>query len=154
MHNYSSNFSTVYINKKINHEYAVERKIEAGVILFGSEVKALRARTVSAAGAFVTNINNELWLVNMNIAIYKPANKLNHNPTRNRKLLLSRKEINTIIGYMNKGGFTVIPVQIYFNKYSFAKIEIGICRGLKQYDKRERQKTKDWQRQKARREYD
>ena len=122
---------------------------EAGIVLSGSEVKSLRAGKVSIAESYAFDNNGEIFLINSNIPSYKESSYNDHIPTRNRKLLLNKKEINKLIGRINREGFTLIPTKIYFKKGK-AKIEIGVAKGKKQYDKRQTKKNRDWNRDKAR----
>ncbi len=137
-------------NRRARYEYAVEDNIEAGIQLLGTEVKALREGRANIAEAYVSVEGNEAWLINANIPIYAPASQFNHSPTRHRKLLLKRKEINVLLGETQRKGRTIVPLKLYFNKTGTAKLLIGIATGKQTHDKRETQKKRDWQRQKAR----
>ena len=137
-------------NRRARFDYSVEDTMEAGIQLVGTEVKALRLGKANIAESYVSTEGNEAWLINANIPIYAPAAQFNHQPTRNRKLLLKRREINRLIGETQRKGRTVVPLKLYFDKNGKAKILIGIAAGKKSHDKRETQKTRDWQRDKAR----
>ena len=137
-------------NRRARFDYSVEDTMEAGIQLVGTEVKALRLGKANIAESYVSTENNEAWLINANIPIYAPAAQFNHAPTRNRKLLLKRREINCLIGETQRKGRTVVPLKLYFDKNGKAKLLIGIAAGKKSHDKRETQKTRDWQRDKAR----
>lgn len=137
-------------NRRARYEYAVEDNMEAGIQLLGTEVKALREGRANIAEAYVSVEGNEAWLINANIPIYAPASQFNHAPTRHRKLLLKRKEINVLLGETQRKGRTIVPLKLYFNKAGTAKLLIGIATGKQTHDKRETQKKRDWQRQKAR----
>ena len=137
-------------NRRARFDYSVEDTMEAGIQLVGTEVKALRLGKANIAESYVSTENNEAWLINANIPIYAPAAQFNHAPTRNRKLLLKRREINRLIGETQRKGRTVVPLKLYFDKNGKAKLLIGIAAGKKSHDKRETQKTRDWQRDKAR----
>ncbi|CAM3786868.1 SsrA-binding protein SmpB [Litorimonas haliclonae] len=137
-------------NRRARYEYAVEDNMEAGIQLLGTEVKALREGRANIAEAYVSVEGNEAWLINANIPIYAPASQFNHSPTRHRKLLLKRKEINVLLGETQRKGRTIVPLKLYFNKAGTAKLLIGIATGKQTHDKRETQKKRDWQRQKAR----
>ena len=139
----------IAVNKKANHDYTINHKYEAGIVLTGSEVKSLRAGKVNIAESYAYDHNGEIFLVNSNITSYKESSYNDHSPNRNRKLLLNRKEINKLLGRMNREGYTLIPTKMYFKKGK-AKIEIAVAKGKKQYDKRETKKKSDWQRDKAR----
>ncbi len=137
-------------NRKARFEYFILESIEAGIMLTGSEVKSLRAGKVAIVDSFAQIKDGALWLVNLNIAEYKQANKMNHEPTRARKLLLHKSQINKLIGKMKEKGLTLIPLSLYFNKRGFVKVNLGLCKGKAVHDKRESIKKKDWNRQKQR----
>lgn len=137
-------------NRRARYEYAVEDNMEAGIQLLGTEVKALREGRANIAEAYVSVEGDEAWLINANIPIYAPASQFNHAPTRHRKLLLKRKEINVLLGETQRKGRTIVPLKLYFNKAGTAKLLIGVATGKQNHDKRETQKKRDWQRQKAR----
>ena len=136
-------------NRKASFNYFFKEFYEAGIVLTGSEVKSLRAGKVNIAESYAYDHNGEIFLVNSNITSYKESSYNDHSPNRNRKLLLNRKEINKLLGRMNRDGYTLIPTKMYFKKGK-AKIEIAVAKGKKQYDKRETKKKSDWQRDKAR----
>ena len=137
-------------NRKARHEYFIDEVLEAGIALSGTEVKSLRAGRASIAESYATEINGEMYLTGANIQEYETGNRFNHPPVRNRKLLLRRREINKIIGKLKTKGVTLIPLALYFNERGRAKLELGLARGKKQYDKRESIKQRDWDRRKAR----
>tara|TARA_B100000029_G_scaffold497846_1_gene565890 strand:+ start:351 stop:803 length:453 start_codon:yes stop_codon:yes gene_type:complete len=138
-------------NKKAYYEYFINETIEAGIVLTGDEVKALRDGKVSINEAFAETDNGEIWLINADISSYKNSSKLLVSEAkRKRKLLIKKKEINTLQGKVEREGFTIIPIKLYFNKKGFAKIEIAVAKGKKLYDKREDKKQKDWNLQKQR----
>jgi len=139
----------VSINRKAKFDYFFEEIYEAGIALKGSEVKSLRAGKVSISESYAFDSNGEIFLINSNIPSYKESSYNDHEPTRNRKLLLNKKEINKLTGKINREGFTLIPTKIYFKKGK-AKIEIAVAKGKKHYDKRHSKKEKDWNREKAR----
>ena len=137
-------------NRKARHEYFIDETMEAGIALTGTEVKALRAGRVSIGESYATEINGEMWWTGANIQEYEKGNRFNHPPVRNRKLLLKKREINKILGKLKTNGVTVIPLAVYFNERGRAKLELGLARGKKQYDKREAIKQRDWDRRKSR----
>ena len=137
-------------NRRASFDFAVEDKFEAGIRLLGTEVKALRMGKANIAESYVDVDGQEAWLINANIPIYAPASQFNHSPTRNRKLLLKRREINQLIGEIQRKGRTVVPLKLYFNDRGKAKLLIGLATGKQQRDKRDTQKKRDWQRDKAR----
>ena len=139
----------ICLNRKASFNYFFEDIYEAGVILKGSEIKSVRAGKVNIADSYAIERDGELFLINAHISSYKQASILNHNPIEERKLLLNKKEINKLIGKMQRDGFTVIPTKMYFKKGK-AKIELAIAKGKKQFDKRAAKKKKDWNRDKAR----
>jgi len=136
-------------NRKAHFNYSFKEFYEAGIVLNGSEVKSLRSGKVNIADSYAYDNRGEIFLVNSHIQSYKQSSYNDHNPLRNRKLLLNKKEINKLIGKINREGFTLIPTKIYFKKGK-VKIEIGVAKGKKEYDKRHSKKEKDWNREKAR----
>ena len=136
-------------NRKASFNYAFKEFYEAGMVLSGSEVKSLRSGRVNIADAYAFDNHGEIFLVNSHIPSYKESSYNDHNPLRNRKLLLNKKEINKLMGRLNREGFTLIPTKIYFKKGK-AKIEIAVAKGKKEYDKRHTKKKRDWDRDKAR----
>jgi SsrA-binding protein len=136
-------------NKKAAHDYFLFDKYEAGLALKGSEIKSIRAGQVSLKEAYVRTDGREAWLVNAHIAPYNPASATNHNPMRERKLLLHRSQIAELWDAVQRGGHTVVPLQLYL-KDGRAKLEIAVARGRKKWDKREAMKKKDAQREMAR----
>ena len=136
-------------NRKAHFNYSFKELYEAGIVLTGSEVKSLRAGKISIAESYAYDHRGEIFLVNSNIPSYKESSYNDHTPNCNRKLLLNKKEINKLIGIINREGFTLIPTKIYFKKGK-AKIEIAVAKGKKEYDKRQTKKRKDWDRDKAR----
>ena len=132
-------------NKKAYFEYFINQTLEAGIVLSGDEVKSLREGKVSINEAFAETKNGELWLINADIAPYNNSSKILVSEfKRKRKLLVKKKEINTLQGKIEREGFTIVPTKVYFNKKGFAKIEIGVAKGKKLYDKRDDKKKKDW----------
>ena len=131
-------------NNKANYNYSILNKIEAGVVLTGSEVKSLRINTGSIRGSYIIEQNGELWLSNAFIKKYQNSNDNNYDPSRNRKLLVTRKEFNKISGSIKQGGFSIIPISLYFSDKGFAKLTFGIAKGKKKIDKRESIKQRDW----------
>lgn len=123
-------------NKKATHDYFILEKYDCGIVLTGTEIKSIREHKVSIQDAYCTLKNNELFVINMHIAKYEQGNIFNHKETRNRKLLAHKSEIRKIIGKMAGEGFTIIPLTVYIQE-GFAKVEIAICKGKKNYDKRD-----------------
>ena len=144
-----SGLKIVSNNRKARFNYFLNEFYEAGIVLMGSEVKSLRDGKANISESYAYDINGEIYLVNSHIPAYKESSYNNHNPIRNRKLLLNKKEINKLIGKVNREGLTLIPTKLYFKKGK-AKVEIAVAKGKKQHDKRETKKRKDWQRDKAR----
>jgi SsrA-binding protein len=136
-------------NKKAYHEYFVDEVFEAGLALQGTEVKSIRMGQVSIKEAYCRIRNGEVFVDNMNISPYEQGNRENHEPLRSRKLLLNRYEIDKLIKKVDEKGLTLVPTKIYF-KDSRAKLEIGVCRGKKLYDKRETLKRKQADREASR----
>jgi len=136
-------------NRKARFNYFFKEFFEAGIVLKGSEVKSLRAGKVNISDAYAFDNKGELYLVNSHIPSYKESSYNDHLPTRNRKLLLNKKEINKLMGRINREGFSLIPTKLYFKKGK-AKVEIAVAKGKKQFDKRYVKKKRDWNREKAR----
>ena len=145
----NSGLKIISLNRKASFNYFFEDLIEAGIVLKGSEIKSIRNGKVNIADAYAVEKNGEIILINSHIAQYKQANKENHNPTDDRKLLLNKREINKLIGKIQREGFTIVPTKMYFKKGK-AKIELAVAKGKKQYDKRATKKSRDWNREKAR----
>ena len=139
----------ICLNRKANFNYFFEDIYEAGIVLKSSEIKSVRNGKVNIADSYAVEKNGEVFLVNSHISSYKEASYTNHNPIGERKLLLNKKEINKVIGKMQREGFTLIPTKMYFKKGK-AKIEIAVAKGKKQYDKRQAIKRRDWDRDKSR----
>ena len=136
-------------NRKASFNYFFKEIFEAGIVLKGSEVKSLRDGKGSIADSYAVDKNGELFLINSHIPLYSQSSYNNHDPVSDRKLLLNKKEINKLIGKMQRDGFTIVPTKMYF-KNGKAKIEIAVGKGKKQYDKRATKKSRDWNRDKAR----
>ncbi len=130
-----SDIKTIATNRKASHDYILEERFEAGIVLTGSEIKSIRARQVSLKEAHIQVDPGGAWLVNAHIAPYNPANQFNHDPRRRRKLLLHKREISTLQDKVRQRGFTIIPLRLYL-KAGLAKVEIALARGKRQYDKR------------------
>ena len=145
----NSGLKIICLNRKASFNYFFEDLIEAGIVLKGSEVKSLRDGKANIADSYATDSKGEIYLMNSHIPLYKESSYNNHNPRDMRKLLLNRKEINKVIGKINREGLTVIPVKVYFKKGK-AKVELAIAKGKKLYDKRLVKKKRDWQREQAR----
>jgi len=142
--------STIALNKKARHEYHIEERFEAGLVLTGWEVKSLRAGKCQLTDAYVLLKDGEAWLLGAHITPLTTASThVNADPSRTRKLLLHAKEIGRIVGKVNQAGFTCVPLAIYW-KRNKVKCEIALVKGKKLYDKRATEKERDWNRQKAR----
>ena len=139
----------ICLNRKASFNYFFQDIIEAGIVLRGSEIKSIRAGKVNIAESYAIEKDGEIVLLNSHIPMYKEASYSNHNPRDERKLLFNKREINKLIGKINREGFTLIPTKMYFKKGK-AKIEIAVAKGKKQFDKRQSKKTKDWNRDRAR----
>ena len=136
-------------NRKARHEYQIEEKIEAGLILQGSEVKSLRSGRASIAESYAGEDNGRLVLFNANIPVYDSA-RVNHEPKRPRELLVKVRERNRMLGLIRREGMTLVPLAMYFNDRGVAKIQIGLAKGRKKQDKRQADKDRTWSRDKAR----
>ena len=139
----------ISLNRKASFNYFFEDLFEAGIVLKGSEIKSVREGKVNIAESYAVEKRGEIILINSHISSYKQASFSNHNATDDRKLLLNKKEINKLIGKMQRDGFTLVPTKMYFKKGK-AKIELAVAKGKKQYDKRAAKKSRDWNREKSR----
>jgi SsrA-binding protein len=126
---------TISTNRKARHDYHIDDTFEAGIVLTGTEIKSIRAGRVNLRDSYATIKEGELWLLNTHIAPYQQGTYANHEPRRPRKLLMHRREINRITGKLQERGFTLVPLRLYL-KDNLAKVELGLARGKKQYDKR------------------
>jgi SsrA-binding protein len=133
----------VATNRKAYHDYFIEEKLEAGVMLRGTEVKSLRDGRVNLQDSYASVDDGEVFLHHCHISPYSHGNIMNHDPIRPRKLLLHRKEINKLIGKTQQKGLTLIPLRIYFSKQGRAKVELALAKGKKQYDRRESIKARE-----------
>ncbi len=139
----------ICLNRKASFNYFFEDLLEAGIVLKGSEIKSIRQGKINIADSYAVEKNGELILINSHIASYKQASYSNHKPLDDRKLLLNKKEINKLIGKIQREGLTIVPTKMYFKKGK-AKIELAVAKGKKQYDKRATKKNREWSREKAR----
>ena len=137
-------------NKRAEYDYIINEKITAGLVLLSSEVKSLRINTGSIRGSYIIEKNGALWLSNCFIKKYNNSNDKNYLPNRDRKLLITHKEFNKISGLINQGGYTIIPMILFFSDNGLAKLSFGIGKGKKKYDKRQSIKEKDWNLKKVR----
>jgi SsrA-binding protein len=137
---------TIATNRKARHDYFIDETYEAGLVLTGSEIKSVRGGRVNLRDSFAVVKEGELWLMNAHIASYDPATYANHEPRRPRKLLMHRREINRIAGKLQEKGFTLVPLRLYL-KNNLAKVELGLGRGKKQYDKRAALREKETRRE-------
>ena len=139
----------ICLNRKASFNYFFNDLLEAGIVLKGSEIKSVRSGKVNIGDSYGIEKDGEIYLINSHISSYKQASYVDHNPVAERKLLLNKREINKVIGKMQREGFTLIPTRMYFKKGK-AKIEIAVAKGKKQFDKRQTKKTRDWNRDKSR----
>ena len=137
-------------NRKARFNYAIEDTLEAGIALTGTEVKSIRNGKTTIAESYADTKDGEIWLINANIPEYLQANRFNHEPKRPRKLLLHRKQINRLMGAVDREGMTLIPLKLYFNERGRAKLLLAVAKGKKLHDKRESEKKRDWGREKGR----
>ncbi|TET15458.1 MAG: SsrA-binding protein SmpB [Dehalococcoidia bacterium] len=137
---------TIAVNRKAYHDYHIEESIEAGLVLTGTEIKSIRAGGVNLRDAYARSEKGELWLLGAHIAQYPGGNRYNHEPKRPRKLLLHRRQIAELSGAVMRKGLTIVPLKLYLKK-GMAKVELGLVRGKKVYDKREALALRDAQRQ-------
>jgi SsrA-binding protein len=138
------------LNRRAHHDYLIEDKLEAGLVLHGTEVKSLRQGGASIAEAYADVQSGELFLVNANIPEYKASARFNHQPRRPRKLLLHRKQVDRLLGAVRREGVTIVPLALYFTERGRAKVELGLATGKRKSDKRQAERDRDWQRNKAR----
>lgn len=137
-------------NRKARHDYFIDDTIEAGIMLTGTEVKSLRAGKASIGESYAGEKDGAMYLFNANISEYEGGNRNNHMPTRPRKLLLHKREVDRLLGAVNRKGMTIIPLDIHFNDRGYAKVTLGLARGKQMHDKRATTKDRDWQRDKSR----
>lgn len=141
---------TIAENRRARFDYFLEDNLEAGIQLLGTEIKALRDGRANIAESYAAVEGREIVLINADIPPYKQANRFNHEPRRHRKLLLHRKQIDKLIGAVQREGRTIVPLRLYLNEAGKAKLEIALAKGKKIHDKRETEAARDWQRDKAR----
>ncbi len=137
-------------NRRARHDFHILDTLEAGLTLVGSEVKSLRQGLASIQEAFAREVDGEIFLVNAFIPEYAGANRFNHEPKRPRKLLLHKRQVNKLMGQVKRDGVTLVPLAVYFNDKGRAKLELGLAKGKNKADKRESDKQRDWNRDKAR----
>lgn len=133
---YMDNSKTIAVNRKAYHDYHIEETVEAGIALKGTEIKSIREGRVNIRDAYAKPERGELWLLNAHIAAYQAGSHFNHEPGRPRKLLLHRHQIDYFIGLVSRKGLTLVPLKLYIKK-GIAKLELGVARGKRSYDKRE-----------------
>jgi SsrA-binding protein len=144
------NSRVVAQNRRARFNYQLEETFEVGIALTGSEVKSLRAGKATIAESYADARGGEIWLVNATIPEYVQAGRFNHAPKRLRKLLLHRRQINKLIGAVERQGMTLVPLRLYFNERGRAKVELALARGKKLHDKRETEKKRSWERERGR----
>ncbi len=137
-------------NRKARYNYTIEDTLEAGLVLTGSEVKSLRAGRANIAESYARTEDGEVYLVNAHIAEYKQAGPFGHDPRRPRKLLLHKRQIARLSASVQRDGATLVPLKLYFNDRGIAKLLLGLAVGKRKFDKRQTEKRRDWERQKAR----
>ena len=143
--------STIALNKKAKHDYFIEQRIEAGLVLEGWEVKSLRAGKVQIDESYIFAKNGELeWIGGTITPLISTSTHIHANPTRARKILMHRYEIDRLIGQIERKGYTLVPLALFWSKKGLVKLEIGLAKGKKAHDKRAAIKERDWQREKAR----
>ncbi|MDD9910912.1 MAG: SsrA-binding protein SmpB [Ahrensia sp.] len=144
------NGKTIAENRKARYNFAIEDDFEAGIVLHGTEVKALRTGKANIAESYVSYEDGELWLINGHIPEYLQGNRFNHEPRRRRKLLMSKREISRLSQAVARDGMTLVPLRLYFNGRGLAKLKIALAKGKKVHDKRQSERKRDWQREKGR----
>jgi SsrA-binding protein len=145
-----TSFKVVADNRRARFNYEIGETFEAGIALTGTEVKSLRQGKATIAESYADSRGGEIWLVNANIPEYLQAGRFNHAPKRVRKLLLHRRQINKLMGAVEREGMTLVPLKLYFNEKGRAKIELALARGKKLHDKRETEKKRSWERERGR----
>jgi SsrA-binding protein len=144
-------YREVGFNRRASYDYEILERIEAGIVLRGSEVKSMRMHRISLADAYAgLSAGSEVFIYHMHIPEYAMANRMNHDPKRMRKLLLRKRQISRLIGQLKKEGLTLVPISVYFNEKGFVKISLGLGKGKKNIDKRETIKEREWNRAKLR----
>jgi SsrA-binding protein len=141
---------TIAVNRKARHDYFIDETFEAGLVLAGSEVKSLRDGHANLRDSFARFHGADLVLMNVHISPYDPASRENHDPTRSRRLLLHRRELDRLMGKLREKGLTLVPLRLYFNERGRAKVELGLAHGKRQYDKRQAIKEREARRETAR----
>ncbi len=137
-------------NRRARYDYEVLDTLEAGIVLTGSEVKSLRLGKAQITESYASPERGELWLINAHIPEFVQANRFNHDEKRPRKLLVSKKQLNRLAEGVERAGNTIVPLKLYFNEHGKAKLLIGLAKGKKSFDKRETERNRDWNREKAR----
>tara|TARA_B110000263_G_scaffold250174_1_gene271173 strand:- start:6020 stop:6493 length:474 start_codon:yes stop_codon:yes gene_type:complete len=137
-------------NRKARHDFFIDENIEAGLVLQGSEVKSLRSGQGSLVDAWAGEKDNELWMYSAYIPQYASAHEPNYISRRPRKMLLHKREMDRLLASIKRDGVTLVPLSIYFNNRGIAKVDLGVARGKRKYDKRQTEKKRDWERQKSR----
>jgi SsrA-binding protein len=137
-------------NRRARYDFEILETFEAGIVLTGTEVKSLRTGKAQIAESYASPERGELWLINAHIPEYLQANRFNHEERRPRKLLVSKKQLAKLHSEVTRSGNTIVPLKIYFNDRGMAKMLIALAKGKKNYDKRETEKARDWNREKAR----
>ncbi|HJO85319.1 MAG: SsrA-binding protein SmpB [Rhodospirillales bacterium] len=137
-------------NRKARHDYFIEDNYEAGIALQGTEIKSIRSGRVSIEEAYASEEGGELYLINAYIPEYQAGGRDQHETRRPRKLLLHKKELAKMFNAVNREGMTIVPLSLYFNKRGMLKVDLGMAKGKRQYDKRQSDKARDWKRDKAR----
>lgn len=137
-------------NRKARHDYFIEDTLVAGMVLLGSEVKSLREGGASMSDAYASEKDGQLYLFNLHIPEYKPANRFNHDPKRPRQLLIGKKEYERLLGAIKRDGVTLIPLNLHFSQRGIAKCLLGLAKGKRKEDKREAIKSREWDREQAR----
>ncbi|MGB7431911.1 MAG: SsrA-binding protein SmpB [Ahrensia sp.] len=137
-------------NRKARYNFEILETFEAGMMLHGTEVKSLRNGEANIAESYASYEGGEMWLINSYVPEYLEANRFNHEPRRRRKLLLHAREIVKLANGVDREGMTIVPLRLYFNDRGMAKLQLGLAKGKKVHDKRETEKNRDWQRDKAR----
>ncbi|HEY1365170.1 MAG TPA: SsrA-binding protein SmpB [Xanthobacteraceae bacterium] len=145
-----SNIRVVAQNRRARFNYQIDETFETGIALTGTEVKSLRQGKATIAEAYADTRGGEIWLVNANIPEYLQGGRFNHPPKRLRKLLLHRRQINKLIGAVEREGMTLVPLRLYFNAAGRAKVELALARGKKLHDKRETERKRSWERERGR----
>lgn len=139
----------IAFNRSVKYNYSILKEFEAGIVLKGTEIRSMRCGNINLKGAYINEIDFELWIQGMHISKYKNAGTNNHDPLRTRKLLMRRKQIAYIKGKIKEAGISAVPLRVYFNNRNLVKVSVALVRGKKLHDKRQAEKKREWDKKKV-----